>query len=47
LRVVTKPIYNVEHISLIIETKFPIITGVGVVISIMYKLWLSEKVRKT
>jgi len=47
LRVVTKPIYTIEHISLSIEAKFPVTIGVGVVISVMSRWWLSEKKTKT
>ena len=43
----TKSIYIVEHISFSIEAKFPVTIGVGVVISVMSRWWLSEKMRKT
>jgi len=46
-RVVTKPIYTIEHISLITEAKFPVTIGVGVVLLVMSKCWLSDEMRKT
>jgi len=46
-RVVTKPIYTVEHISLSTQTKFPVTIGVGVLKSVVSEWWLSEKMRKT
>ena len=46
-RVVTKPIYIVEHILLSTEAKFPITIGVGVVLLVMSKWWLSDEMRKT
>jgi len=47
LRVVTKLIYTVEHISLSIEAKFSVTIGVGVIISDVFKWWLSEDIRRT
>jgi len=47
LRVVTKLIYIVEHISLSTRANFLMTIGVGVVISVMSKWWLLEKMRKT
>jgi len=40
---VTKPIYTVEHISLSTEAKFPVTIGVGVVLFVMSKWWLSNE----
>ena len=46
-RVVTKPTYTVEHISLSTEAKFPVTISVGVIISVVSAWWLSVKMRKT
>jgi len=42
-RVVTKPIYTVEHISLSTEAKVSVTIGVGVVLFVMSKWWLSNE----
>jgi len=46
-RVVTKPIYTVEHISFRTEAKFPMTIGVGVVLLVVSNWWLSDEMRKT
>jgi len=46
-RVVTKLIYKVEHVSLSTEAQFPVTIGVRVVISVVFELWFSEKIRST
>jgi len=40
---VTKPIYIVGHISHSTKVKFPVTIGVGVVLFVMSKWWLSDK----
>jgi len=46
-RVVTKPIYTIEHISLSTKAKFPMTIGVGVIILVVSEWWLLVKIRKT
>jgi len=44
---VTKLIYTVEHILLCTEAKFPVTIGVGVVLFVMSKWWLSDEMGET
>jgi len=47
LRVMTKLIYTVEHISISTKAKFLTTIGVGVVISVVSEWWFSKDIRRT